>query len=323
MLRTLALSNESLLGMNIKITKEQLAAWLNPTGWRALLPLMERASALVPMPEKVELCAIANIGFGSCEQNCAFCAQNSHSHIDPFTLSPEEITDMAYQARERGATRFSLVATGGYCPEGERLRRICKTIETLSAKNIIKPCASLGMLNAEQALRLYEAGLVRYHHNIETGPDFFAQVCTSHTWQERWQTNITARNTGLEICCGGLIGLGESFAQRAEMALYLGELAPDSIPLNFYIPINGQLGNNPLTPLQALAACAVLKIASPRSAVRLCGGREQHLGALSSMAHLCGIEALMIGNYLTTAGVEQSKDTAELIALMRTPIAAG
>ncbi len=302
--------------------REEIVDWLSPQSWPALLPLMTQASALVSRPQDLELCAIANIGFGSCEQNCAFCAQSAHAPaINHFVMPYAEILERAQRARARGARRFGLVATGGYCPEGKAFVRICRIIEKLRASGIISPCASLGILRPGQAKSLFAAGLVRYHHNLETGPDFFPQICTSHTWQERWGTNLMAREAGLEICCGGLIGLGESPHQRAELPCRLAELKPESIPLNFYIAVNGGLKNAGISPLQALAACAVFKILNPTSVLRLCGGREQSLAALSPLAHLCGMEGMMVGDYLTTKGAEELADQAQMLALMRRPSA--
>lgn len=295
---------------------EQLAGWLNPAGYLDLLPLMQTASALVE--HELELCAIANIGFGSCAEDCVFCAQNCAAPaIDSFSMPLEEIIRLARLARQKGATRFSLVASGGYCPDGERFRHICNAISVLRQQVDIIPCASLGILRAGQADALYAAGLKRYHHNLESARSFYPQICSSHSWQERWQTNLLAREAGLEICCGGLLGLGESMRQRAEFALALGELQPDSIALNFYIPVAGSGLKPDINALQALAACAVFKLCSPESRLRLCGGREQHLGPLSALAHWCGLGGLMVGDYLTTRGVDGDRDEAELKALKR------
>ena len=292
-------------------TLETAAKWLKPESLSELGELMALTNKLREenLGDRVEFCAIVNAKSGRCSENCAFCAQSAHHGTDCETyplLEAEEIVARGKAAAACGALRFGIVTSGKGCPEGKDLDNICRAAETLRKKNIILPCASLGLLKPDQARRLAEAGFARYHHNLEAGPTHFQRICTTHSFQDRVDTVRAAQQAGLEVCVGGIVGLGESPRERAELARAVAELEPESVPLNFLNPIPGTpLGHLPrLTPLEALAAVAVFRLFNPKAHIRTCGGRHQVMGRLAPMMYLAGASATMIGDYLTTSGSE-------------------
>ncbi len=298
------------------------AQWIEPSGLDQLAALMEAGSLLrqTHQSQEVEFCAIVNARSGRCSENCAFCAQSAHhqtqAEVYPL-LDADEIVRRSRAAGRAGAQRFGIVTSGKACPEGRELDEICRAVERMADEGAVSPCASLGLLAPEQARRLADAGLRRYHHNLEAGPTHFARICTTHSFEDRIETVQTAREAGFEICCGGIVGLGESPRERVELAQAIAELEPDSLPLNFLNPIKGTplAGINTLTPLQALAAVAVFKLFTPRAHLRTCGGREQILGRLAPMMYLAGASATMVGDYLTTEGRQVSEDLEDLHSL--------
>jgi biotin synthase len=300
----------------------KIISWLSPQGLGDLSKVMVAANQyrLEAHGDSVEFCAIVNARSGRCSEDCSFCAQSAHHQTQAEVyslLDAEEIVSRAKAAAAAGALRFGIVTSGRACPEGPELDSICRAVERLRADNVILPCASLGLLKPEQAQRLAAAGLVRYHHNLETGPSFFPQVCTTHAYSDRVDTVLCARQAGLEVCVGGIVGLGETPEQRLEFFEALAELKPESVPLNFLNPIPGTRLENvaPLSALEALAAIAVCRLLLPRAHIRTCGGRQQVLGRLAPLMYLAGASATMIGNYLTTEGRQASEDLADLKAL--------
>jgi biotin synthase len=301
---------------------ERAAAWLEPADSARLAALLAAAARVrrEAVGEQVELCAIVNAKSGRCSEDCAFCAQSSahrtQARVYPL-LDHEEILARSRQAADDGARRFSIVTSGRDCPSGRELDAVCRAVEAIRAEGRVLPCASLGLLAPEQARRLAAAGLVRYHHNLEAGPSRFPAVCTTHAYQDRVDTVLAAREAGLEVCVGGIVGLGESPRQRAELARAVGELEPESVPLNFLNPIPGtRLGHlPPLTATQALAAVAVFRLFAPRAHLRCCGGRHQVLGGLSPLMYLAGASAAMTGDYLTTQGRTPAQDRQDLADL--------
>lgn len=301
---------------------EEAAPWLEPASLEELSGLMSAAQRVRAAfsGQEVEFCAIVNAKSGRCSEDCAFCAQSARHHtgaeVYPL-LSAPEMVDRSRRAARDGAKRFSIVTSGRDCPDGAEMDAICQAGEAMAAEGLVLPCASLGLLRPDQARRLKDAGFVRYHHNLEAGPGFFASICSSHTYQQRVDTVQTARDAGMEICVGGIVGLGESLFQRAELAAAVAGLEPESLPLNFLNPIPGTaLEHLPrLTPVQALAAVAVFRLLAPRAWLRTCGGRQQVLGRLAPLMYLAGADATMIGNYLTTEGRGPEEDADDLAAL--------
>jgi biotin synthase len=301
---------------------ELAAQWIEPQGLDQLAALMEAGSLLrqANQGQEVEFCAIVNARSGRCSEDCAFCAQSAHHHTQAEVyplLDADEIVARSRAAARAGAMRFGIVTSGKSCPDGAELDQICRAVELIANEGMISPCASLGLLAPKQARHLADAGLKRYHHNLEAGPTHFARICTTHSYEERVETVQTARQAGLEICCGGIVGLGESPGERVELAQAIGEMEPDSLPLNFLNPIEGTplAGVGTLSPLQALATVAVFKMFVPKAHLRTCGGRQQILGRLAPMMYLAGASATMVGDYLTTEGRQISEDLEDLHSL--------
>lgn len=300
----------------------QAAKWLEPPSLADLSTLMATACALRQehQGDNVELCAISNARSGHCGEDCAFCAQSAHHHTSAETyplLAAEEIVGQARRAAAAGAVRFGIVTSGRGCPTGADLDEICRAVEAIRAEGLIMPCASLGLLSPVQARRLTAAGLVRYHHNLEAGPGYFPQICSTHGFGQRVETVQIAKDAGLEVCCGGIVGMGETAIQRDELAQAVAALEPESIPLNFLSPIPGTRLEHlkPMSAVQALAAIAVFKLFAPGAAIRTCGGRDKIMGPLAPMQYLAGASATMTGDYLTTSGPQASGDIAVIEAL--------
>ncbi len=255
----------------------------------------------------VFLCSIINAKSGRCAENCAFCAQSAH-HDTGVTVYPlvdeDEMVRCAALAEENGAGCYGIVTSGTSINKAEELDRVCRTVSRIKAETGISPSCSLGILDEETALRLKHAGMDTYHHNLETARSFFPQICTTHDYEEDVATIRAAKAVGLRVCCGGIFGLGESFAQRIEMALTLRELDVESIPLNFLNPVVGtrlEHADN-LTPLECLTIISVYRFLLPGTRLSVCGGREKNLRELQSWMFLAGANGTMTGNYLTTPG---------------------
>ncbi len=251
-------------------------------------------------------CAIMNAKSGACPENCAFCAQSIHhkTNIKMYPLvSVEKMVREAERMKESGATRFSIVTSGKKLSKKE-LDRISEAIHKIKEKIGIQTCASLGILDKESAVILKEAGLERYHHNLETSESFFPNICTTHSYKEDIDTVKIAKQIGLKVCSGGIIGLGETWKHRIELALTLRGLNVDSIPINFLNPIPGtRLQNMPLiSPFEALKAVAIFRIVNPEKDITVCGGREKVLKEFQDKVFKAGANGIMIGNYLTTKG---------------------
>jgi len=255
---------------------------------------------------RVDLCSIINARSGRCSEDCAFCAQSGRyrtgAAVYPL-LTKEEILPRAYEMETKGARRFSLV-TSGRGMAGADFEKILDTYKTLGEKTNLSLCASLGIIDYHQALRLKESGVATYHHNLETARGHYPKICTTHSFDERVEMVRAAREAGLGVCSGGIIGLGEILAQRVEMAFQLKELGVWSVPLNILTPIGGTpLQGSPVPPpLEVLKTAAIFRLVLPRAVIRLAGGREAALRDLQSLALLAGINGLMVGNYLTTGG---------------------
>jgi len=272
----------------------------------------------------INLCAIVNAKSGRCSEDCAFCAQSARYPTQAPTyplMAVEEMLAAAARALDSGAGRFSLVTSGRGLSSPDELDRICQVITALSGKTRIRPCASLGLLVPEAASTLRQSGLVRYHHNIETAPSFYPSICSTHSIEARLETIRIARAAGLEVCSGGILGLGETWEQRVEMALTLQELGVDSVALNFLNPIPGTPLEKlqPLPPLEILKAIALFRFILPQADVRTCGGREKGLRTLQPLMYLAGCNGTMIGNYLTTEGRDPGVDMQEILDLGLVP----
>ena len=263
-------------------------------------------------PKGVEFCSIVNAKSGACSEDCKFCAQSRHynTKVPVYTfLDKDTVLKAAEFAVNSGSKHFSLVLSGKSATDREvdRLVNLAKVIKENFPQ--LKLCFSAGTLNREQIKRLKEAGFSRLHHNLETSERFYPFITTTHTWRERYNTLLYAKEVGIETCSGGLFGMGETWEDRVDLALTLRELEVDSIPLNFLIPIEGTpLGDRPLlTPLEALKIIAIFRFANPKAELRLAGGRERILGDYLGMANFM-VNAHMVGGYLTRAGRDPKED---------------
>jgi len=287
----------------------EAAERLSSFSMESVLALLKEASALrrAFSGDSVSLCSIVNARCGNCGENCAFCAQSSRSkaRIDAWPLlSEDEIFKAAEVAASQGASRFGIVTSGRALNREEELSSICRAVSRIASKLPISPCASLGILKESELRRLKDAGLVRYHHNLEAGPSFFSEVCTTRGYDAQLETAKAAKSADLQLCCGGIIGLGESFAQRAELFETIRSLKPDSVPLNFLNPIPGTPLESikRLEPLECLAAIAVARLMMPKTSIRVCGGREVNLRDFQSLIFAAGADSVMVGGYLVTPG---------------------
>jgi biotin synthase len=257
--------------------------------------------------EQIDLCSIVNAKCGRCSEDCAFCAQSSWYNTSIKTyplLSKEEILRSSQDAASFGVKRFGIVTSGVRLRSLAEIERVCEAISMIKSETRIEVCASLGQLSRDQAKKLKEAGLIRYHHNLETDRAFFHRICTTHSFSDRVKTIRIAKAEGLEVCCGGIFGVGESWENRLNLAYTLKELDVDSIPLNFLNPIKGTpLGDQSLLPaFEILKIIAVFRFIHPHRDIKVCGGREVGLRDLQSWMYYAGANGTLIGNYLTTSG---------------------
>lgn len=261
----------------------------------------------------IELCSVINARSGGCSEDCSFCSQSVYSTTDIASyplLSADVILEGARSARSNGAVRFCLATSGNGITNDKELKRLCEATERIRSEAGIEVCATLGAMTVEQIAALKDAGLSRFHHNLETAESYFPSVCTTHTYSDRIEQVAVAKEAGLSTCSGGLFGMGESLEQRAELAFALMELNVDSVPVNFLMPQAGTaLGNVTLIrPAEAIKVIAMLRILMPAKEIRICGGRMTALNDLHPLIFAGGANGMMIGNYLTSSGREPHKD---------------
>lgn len=262
---------------------------------------------------KISLCSIINAKSGRCAENCAFCAQSSHHSSDvPIypLLDEENLVSAAHSAEKCGSICYGIVTSGTGISPGEELDRICRALGRIRKETFIAPSCSLGILDDRTAKILKDAGAVTYHHNLETARSFFPQICSTHDYEEDVATVRAAKTAGMKVCSGGIFGLGETAAQRIEMALTLRDLAVDSVPLNFLNPIAGTRLADAcnITPQECLVTIALYRLLLPDKMITVCGGREKNLRDLQSWMFFAGASGTMIGNYLTTTGRNTDDD---------------
>ena len=289
-----------------------------------LYNLFSRAAAArnESIGNKVSPCVIINARCGDCTENCAFCAQSksASASIQRYPLLSEgEILRAAENAVSSGAVYFSIVTSGRAVKPGDELDSICRVVGRIARELPVKPCASLGILDEGSLKTLKSAGLVRYHHNLETARSYFPSICGTRTYEDQTNTVLFAKNAGLEVCSGGIFGLGESIEQRVELLETIRELDVDSIPVNFLTPIPGTRLEkmNELTPFDCLKIIAVARLMMPSKSIRICGGREHNLRDFHSWIFFAGADGVMLGNYLVTAGRNIEKDLRMLSDLQR------
>lgn len=301
----------------IGLDKEELLDLYN-TDLETLLELSSQY-----MSKNIEFCSLVNARSGKCSQNCKYCAQSSHYRTDIETyplIDKEEVLKAAKEAKEYGVNHFAIV-TSGKDPEEENFDKIIELIQEINKVDGISSCASIGILNEEDAKKLADAGLKRFHHNINTSQSYYPEVCTTHTWEDRVNTCKLVKKYGIELCCGVILGMGETVEQRIEMAMELAEIQPDSIPINILMPI-------PQTPFEnygdkideenILRTLAVFKIANPNSVLRFCGGRLRLSEKNQELALKTCVEGILTGNYLTTTGKSPQEDLKTVEKLGKT-----
>lgn len=261
---------------------------------------------------RLEICSIINAKSGNCSEDCRFCAQSSRhktgARVFPMA-SPGDILEQAIAMEKAGARRFSLVTSGRGITDRD-LEKALLAFELLKEETGLDLCASFGIIDENKALLLKKAGVTMYHHNLETAPRHFSRVCSTHTYQDRVSTIKAAQKAGLRVCAGGIIGLGETPAQRVELAFEIRRLGVDSVPINFLNPIGGTPLEDfiPPHPLESLQTLAIFRLIAPQSVIRLCGGRKEGLRGLQALAFMAGADGVMIGDYLTTRGEELNND---------------
>lgn len=263
---------------------------------------------------EIEFCSLINARNGKCSQNCKYCAQSSHycTNIESYPLvSVDEVKKVALEAKSHKASRFAIVTSGRTPDEGRDFQIELDMIKEINKIDGLKSCASIGILNEEQAKQLAEAGLTRFHHNINTSRSYYSKVCTTHTFEDRINTCKLVKKYGMELCCGVILGMGESIEQRVEMALELAEIEPNSIPINILMPIPETPFENYLDKIDeenVLRTLAIFKIANPNSVLRFCGGRMRLSEENQKKALQTCVEGIMVGNYLTTVGKAPEED---------------
>ncbi|MBI4679744.1 MAG: biotin synthase BioB [Nitrospirae bacterium] len=260
---------------------------------------------------KVDLCSIVNAKSGACPEDCSFCAQSVHSRTDVKAyplITEEKILEAAVSAKKFGAKRFCVV-TSGRKVSGKEIENICSFVSNIKNLGLL-PCATLGMLSLSELEMLKEAGLHRYHHNLETSEAFFKEICTTHTFREKIKVIEAAKSLSLSVCSGGIFGIGESWEDRIDMAFALKDLRVNSVPINFITPVYGTpLGDAELlNPIEALKIISIYRLILPESEIRICGGRPNTLRDLNSYIFMAGADGLLIGNYLTTSGRNPEDD---------------
>ncbi|GAB2957086.1 biotin synthase BioB [Micromonospora polyrhachis] len=274
---------------------------------------------------EVEVEGIVSLKTGGCPEDCHFCSQSGlfASPVRSVWLDIPSLVKAAKQTAATGATEFCIVAAVRG-PDERLMKQLREGVAAIRAEVEIQVAASLGMLTQAQVDELVEMGVHRYNHNLETCRSHFPKVVTTHSWEERWETLTMVRASGMEVCCGGILGLGETLEQRAEFAAQLAELEPHEVPLNFLNPRPGTpMGDLPVVEARdALRAIAAFRLAMPRTILRYAGGREITLGDLGTRDGLLGgINAVIVGNYLTTLGRPANADL-ELLDDLKMPVKA-
>ena len=319
-------AREQVLERGEGLTRDQVLAVLRLGDERLdeLLALAHEVRMRWCGPE-VEVEGIISLKTGGCPEDCHFCSQSGlfSSPVRSAWLDIPSLVEAAKQTAKTGATEFCIVAAVRG-PDERLLAQVAAGIEAIRNEVDIQIACSLGMLTQQQVDQLSAMGVHRYNHNLETARSFFGNVVTTHTWEERWDTLSMIRDAGMEVCCGGILGMGETLEQRAEFACQLAELDPDEVPLNFLNPRPGTpFGDLDVLPAsEALKAVAAFRLALPRTMLRFAGGREITLGDLGAKRGILGgINAVIVGNYLTTLGRPAEADL-ELLDGLQMPLKA-
>jgi len=279
-----------------------------------LMSLALHAKLAGSRQQKISLCSIINAKSGNCSEDCRFCVQSAHYKTSAPVYSlvdKETVLNAAREAKDIGASHFSMV-TSGRGLKSTDLAKVADLVADIIAKVGISVCASLGILSRADFATLKAAGLGRYHHNLETSAEFFPQIVSTHTFEQRIDTIMAAKAEGLEVCAGGIFGLGEKEDDRISMALALRECGVDSVPLNILIPLPGTpLAQQESLPIvDILRSIALYRLILPDVPIRLAAGRETALADFLGSAFMAGADGMMIGGYLTERGRSPESDRA-------------
>ena len=292
------------------ITADEARRLIHHTAGPELEALLARARAVRQAVHgaSVALCGIVNAKSGHCPEDCGFCSQSAHfadAQAPEYPLmSARDIAEQAKVAERAGAREFSIVTSGTRVAKEEELRTIEEAVKLIREESGVEPCASLGLMRKPELERLKAAGLMHYHHNLETARSHFDQVCSTHTYDEQLDTIRSARDLGFKVCSGGILGMGETPEQRVEFAETIRDLGIDCVPMNFLNPRPGtpMAHLEAITPGECLAAVAVFRLMMPTAHIFVMGGREVNLGDQQHRIFDAGADGTMVGNYLTSAG---------------------
>ena len=292
------------------ISADEARRLIRHTSGPALEALLARANAVRAAVHgaEVSLCGIVNAKSGHCPENCGFCSQSAHfkeaTAPEYPLMTARQIAEQAKTAEQAGAREFSIVTSGTRVAKEEELQTIEAAVKLIREESGVEPCASLGLMRAPELARLKAAGLMHYHHNLETARSHFDQVCTTHSYDEQLETIRAARDLGFQVCSGGILGMGETPEQRVEFAETIRDLGIHCVPVNFLNPRPGtpMADVKAITPEECLAALAVFRLMMPAAHIFVMGGREVNLGALQHRIFEAGADGTMVGNYLTSAG---------------------
>src|SRR5713226_7632736 len=323
--RTLLTSaGNALLDERRTLSVDELAelAALPPAAVNALAALAHEVRLVWCGPE-VEVEGILSAKTGGCPEDCHFCSQSARFEspvkATPF-LDLDELLGAAEETARLGASEFCIVlAIRG--PDSRVMRQLLDAVPVVRDRTGLNVAVSAGILTRDQAVALAAAGVHRYNHNLETARSFFGSICTTHTWEERFETCRLVHEVGMELCCGVLLGMGESDEQRLELLGQLRDVEPAEVPVNFLNPRPGTpLGERALVePLEAIRWIALVRLALPGVILRYAGGREVTLRDLQALGMTAGINALIVGNYLTTLGRSPDQDI-QMLEDLRMPI---
>ncbi len=263
--------------------------------------------------ESVDVESLINAKSGNCPEDCSFCAQSTfyETGITKYPLLPDKtIIEKAREAEIHGAASFCLVCAYREPSEND-FEKICRVIEKLRKEVQLDINVSLGFMTQERAQRLKSLGVKRYNHNLETSESFFSKICKTHDFSDRIKTARIVKSAGLELCCGGIIGMGETTRQRIELAFSISSLEPDEVPINILIPRKGtpkQLDNCSIHPIDIISTIAVWRFIMPRTILKIAGGREIYFSDGGKLALQAGANGIITGGYLTTNGNAPNKD---------------
>lgn len=281
-----------------------------------VMALADSANAITRMfnSDVVDVEALINAKSGRCPEDCSFCAQSTfyETGVNKYPLLPaEQIVENARMAKEGGATSFCLVCAYRSPPDKD-FEQICDTITAVKKEVGTEVNVSLGFMTTERARRLKALGVKRYNHNLEAAESYFAKICTTHDFSDRMNTARIVKEVGLELCCGGILGMGETERQRLELAFSIASLSPDEVPINILIGREGtpMEGIGTIDPVDAIKTIAVWRFIMPKTILKIAGGREVHLKDKERLALKAGANGIITGGYLTTGGNQPNKDIA-------------